>query len=252
MRRQENSPDLKGGILRVSASIAIMMFLVVCLVVVPLSTSAAQPQPQSNAGYLDLQHNYGPVGLDVNITGQVTEWPDVDQSCSISSPTNPAIINNGYSWGNACTVNGGSSTKGNITGSFTVGNVPPGQYVIEVTACAGNNGCCSSCGDWVQAVFWVQDTPTIEVSPYGVSAGGDLQVLGSGFSLNDNGPCVLGPSAAMGGIVGVQIGCQISNGQLSAMFAVNAAIPKGYYMLTAMGITGDTANTIVGVAVPGT
>jgi len=229
--------------LRAYVSLVAMMFLVACLVVVPLSTSAAQPHPQTNAGYLDLQHNYGPVGLDVNITGQVTEWPDQDQSCSISSPTDPAIINNGNGWGNACTVNGGSSTKGNITGSFTVGNVPPGQYVIEVTACAGNNGCCPSCGDWVQSVFWVQDTPTIEVSPYGAFRGGDLQVLGSGFSLNDQGVCVLS-----GAVVGSIVDCQISNGQLSAVFVVSIFVPSGYYELTASGVTGDTANAIVGVA----
>ena len=243
MRRRENSLELKGGILRVSVSLVVMVFLVACLVIVPLSTSAAQPQPQTNAGYLDLQRTYGPAGLDVNITGQVTEWPDQDQSCSISSPTDPAIINNGNSWGNACTVNGGSSTKGNITGSFTVGNVPPGQYVIEVTACAGNNGCCPSCGDWVQAVFWVQDIPTIDISPYGAYAGGSLQVLGSGFSLNDARSCSLA-----GVVVGTVVDCQISNGQLSAVFSVAAGIPSGYYELTAIGSTGDTANTLVGVA----
>jgi len=197
----------------------------------------------STMGSLDLGPSSGPVGIQVQIIGQATTGvPNSDQSCSISSPTNPAIINNADpGQGVACVINGDGSTSGNFTGSFTVGNVPPGEYVIEVTACAGNNGCAASEGDWVQAVFTVQTSPTIEVSPYGVLPGGTVQVFGSGFSLNDN-TCSITGSA-----VGSVISCQISDGQMTALFAV-ANVPSGYYELQVTGNTGDYANANVGVS----
>lgn len=227
--------------MKVSRSIVIMGFLVAFLVAVPFSTSAAAQPLGSNAGFLDLSPGAGQVGIEVNISGYVTEGPSQDQSCSISSPTNGVIINNGESSLGACVVNGGSSTTGNFTGSFTVGNVPPGQYVIEVTACAGNDGCSPSQGDWVQTIFVLQNSPTIEASPYGAYPGGTLQVLGSGFSLNDN-ACSLSGTA-----VNYIVSCEISQGQLTAVFVV-ANVPTGYYALTATGNTGDFANTNVGVS----
>ena len=108
----------------------------------------------SSSGFLDLTPNNGLAGIDVAIMGQVASGvTNLDQSCSLSSPTNGAIIT-----GAACAVNGGGSTIGNFTGSFIVGNVSPGQYVIEVTACAGNNGCAPSAGDFVQSVFTLTAT----------------------------------------------------------------------------------------------
>jgi len=197
----------------------------------------------STMGSLDLGPTSGPVGIQVQIMGQATTGiTNYDQSCSISSPTNPAIVNDAdSSQGAACVINGDGSTSGNFTGSFTVGNVSPGEYVIEITACPGNDGCAPSEGDFVQAIFTVQASPTIEVSPYGVYPGGTVQVFGSGFSLNDN-SCMMAGDA-----VGSVISCQISNGQLTALFAV-ANVPSGYYALTVTGNTGDYANSNVGVS----
>jgi len=227
--------------LKVSRSVVIMGFLVAFLAVIPLSTSVAAQPLGSNAGFLDLSPGAGQVGIEVNISGYVTEGPNQDQSCSISSPTNGLIINNGDPALGACVVNGGSSTTGNFTGSFTVGNVSPGQYVIEVTACPGNNGCWPSQGDWVQTIFVTQNSPTIEASPYGAYPGGTLQVMGSGFSLNDN-ACSLSGSS-----VNYIVSCEVSGGQLTAVFVVSN-VPTGYYGLTATGNTGDFANTVVGVS----
>ena len=187
-------------------------------------------------GSLDLSPSRGPVGIDVEITGQATtNVTNLDESCTIFSPSNPAIITAA-----ACVVNGDGSTSGNFTGSFTVGNVPLGEYVIEVTACAGNNGCVPSKGNWVQTIFVLQGSPTIwtPFSVYGVP-GNTLQVYGSGFSLNDN-SCSLS-----GEPVGSVISCRISGGSLTALFAV-AYVPSGYYELTATGNTGDSANAVVG------
>jgi hypothetical protein len=187
-------------------------------------------------GSLYLSPNRGPVGLEVEISGQATtNTANLDQSCTIFSPSDPAIITVA-----ACVINGDGSTTGNFTGSFTVGNVPLGEYVIEVTACTGNNGCAPSNGDWVQSIFVVQGNPTIwtPFGLYGVPYS-TMQVYGSGFSLNDN-SCSLS-----GEVVGTVISCRISGGSLTALFFV-ASVPDGYYVLTATGNTGDSANTIVG------
>jgi len=81
----------------------------------------------------------GRVGIEVTISGIATTGiSNLDQSCPILSPSDRAIIVT------ACAINGDDSTSGNFTCSFTVGNVPPGEYVIEVTACPGNNGCAPS------------------------------------------------------------------------------------------------------------
>jgi len=188
-------------------------------------------------GSLDLIPTSGPVGIEVLITGQATTGIDnFDQSCSISSPSDPSIITVP-----ACVINGDGSTSGNFTGSFTVGNVAPGEYVIEVTACLGNWGCAPSVGDWAQAVFTVQTSPTIEVSPYGVFPSGTVQVFGSGFSLNDMACSLTGRAVAS------VVDCRISDGQLTALFVV-ANVPSGYYELMATGNTGDYANANVGVS----
>jgi len=223
--------------LKASYSLVIVAFLLGYLVVVPISSSASSPQQLASSGYLDLSPNSGPVGIGVGIAGQVTTTPNLDQSCSISSPTSGIIIA-----GEACAVNGGGSFNGNFTGSFTVGNVPPGQYVIEVTACPGNDGCAPSYGDFVQAIFQTQGQPVIQVSPGWCCAvpGSTVQVFGSGFSLND-GPCTIsGPEV-------LSFSCKISSGSLTGLFIV-ANVPSGYYEVAATGSpTGDSANTNVGI-----
>ncbi len=221
--------------MKVSYSLVIVAFLLGYLVVVPMS-STASPLHLASSGYLDLSPNSGPVGIEVGITGQVTT-PNLDQSCSISSPTSGTIIA-----GEACTVNGGGSAIGNFTGSFTVGNVLPGQYVIEVTACSGNDGCTPSSGDFVQAIFQTQGQPVIEISPGWCCAvpGSTVQVFGSGFSLNDS-PCTItGPAV-------LSYSCKISGGSLTGLFVV-ANVASGYYEVAATGSpTGDSANANVGV-----
>ena len=237
-----------------SASIIVMMFLAACLVIVPLSSLAASA-PQAtppNEGSLDLYASTGPIGATVLITGFVTEGiTNLDTSCSISSPTDPSIV-----MASACVVNGYSSTSGNFTGSFTVGNVSPGEYVIEVTACPGNNGCWPSRGDFVQAIFLVAApgvntccAPTIEIPDmdFPPGSGQNVQVFGSGFSLSD-GSCTFvvgGLSIPAGGD-----SCIIQGGHLTGViFAAGLpALPPGYYMLEAIGApTGDTASTNIGI-----
>ena len=80
----------------------------------------------------------GVTGTHVSIEG--SSFTERDTSCTLSSPSNGAIIVNG-----ACSTFTNSITGfQNVTGSFVIGNVGEGQYVIQVT---GNTG------DFAQAVF---------------------------------------------------------------------------------------------------
>ena len=203
------------------------------------------PVPQVNAasGFLDLTPTKGPVSLDVRISGQVTTGvTNLDASCSISSPTSSAIIKVP-----ACAVNGGGSTTGNFTGSFTVGVVPLGQYVIEVTACAGNNGCAPSAGDFVQAVFNVTSGPQqIFLSPATAQPGTHIQVNGTGFLLTDD-QCIL-TASAVGVIATGTDACVIRDGTglANASFTVGNVLP-GQYVIQVTGNEGDEAAALLNV-----
>jgi hypothetical protein len=182
---------------------------------------------------ITLNPTAGLPGAHVAISG--TGFKFSDQSCSISSPTNPTAVQNA-----GCAIASGTET---IQGSFIVGNVPAGQYVIEVTGCPGNNGCSPSQGDFAQAVFQDQEppTPTITLSPSGAAIGESVQVSGSGFSLSDT-SCSLSGSA-----VGSAI-CSVSGGVLTGSFVVQN-VPAGYSTVTAQGNSiGDSASANIYVA----
>lgn len=63
-----------------------------------------------------------------------------DTNCSLSSPYTPNLILTGTA---ACVIQSGT---GIANGGFIIGNVPPGQYVVQVT---GNQG------DFAQVIFLV-------------------------------------------------------------------------------------------------
>ena len=64
-----------------------------------------------------------------------------DTTCTISSPTSPDVIFGGTA---ACVIQSGT---GVAIGGFIVGNVLPGNYVIQIT---GNQG------DFAQAIIVIQ------------------------------------------------------------------------------------------------
>lgn len=64
-----------------------------------------------------------------------------DTSCTISSPATPNLIFNGTA---ACVIQSGT---GMAVGGFIVGNVLPGNYVVQLTGNAG---------DFAQAVIVIQ------------------------------------------------------------------------------------------------
>src|SRR5208337_4591052 len=98
----------------------------------------------------------GPVGTHVSITG--SDFPLSDTTCSISQGS-------GTGGGGTFIVNGGCSVFAgagafsgfdNVTGSFVVGNVQEGQYVIQVQT--------SGSGTFAQAVFNVTSGAFIQLS----------------------------------------------------------------------------------------
>ena len=93
----------------------------------------------SGGAQLGLSPGTGAPGVDVSIMG--TGFLPTDTTCTISSPSNPNLILTGTS---ACALQAGSGTP---HGSFIIGNVLPGQYVVQVN---GNQG------DYAQAILAVE------------------------------------------------------------------------------------------------
>src|SRR5208282_6048126 len=98
-------------------------------------------------------------------------------TCSVGSPTSGSVIVNG-----ACSFFKTPSDVVNATGSFVVGNVPEGQYVIQVSGNAG---------DSAQAVF-------------NVTAGAFIQLAGSNGQFVKVGQVASGPTGTHVNIEGSQ------------------------------------------------
>lgn len=171
-------------------------------------------------------------GTDISVSG--TGFQLSDQACSITSPSNPNVVIN-----SGCAVTSGTEL---IHGSFIVGNVSPGQYVIEVTGCSGNNPCSPSQGDFAEQVLTVTSTltPSIVLNAISDIPGTTIQVSGSGFSSSDT-SCSLSGSAIASST------CSVSGGILSGIFVV-ANVGTGSYTITATGSTGDSGSTTFNVA----
>jgi len=122
-----------------------------------------------------------------------------------------------------------SITGGDLTGSFTVGNVASGFYTITAT---GNPG-----GDVASANFQVTPpVPTITLNPASAGVGATVQVSGSGFSTTDS-SCSLS-----GGAVVASETCSVSGGAVSASFIV-ATTSSGSYTISVSGDpAGDSAS----------
>jgi hypothetical protein len=69
----------------------------------------------------------GPPGLDVSVQG--AGFLPTDTTCNLSSPNSSGIILHGTA---ACVIQNGIAN-----GGFLIGNVLPGEYVIQLT---GNQG----------------------------------------------------------------------------------------------------------------
>jgi hypothetical protein len=133
---------------------------------------------------LKVSPGTGTIGTFINVTG--TGFLTTDQSCSLSSTSTPNPILLGSA---ACVITVGT---GIVNASFVIGNVPPGEYVIEATGCAGNNGCAPSAGDFAQAIVTVVgNTPEIDLFPTNATNGATVVVHAYGLSPSDTGCIIL-------------------------------------------------------------
>ena len=138
-----------------------------------------------------------------------------------------------------------------------MGNVLPGQYVIEVTSCVGNDGCAPSVGDFVQSIFTVTAGPSIRVYPVvcgatgtsgGCEAGAHVFVNGTGFLPTDT-TCALGAPGGTGVILAGTQACviEVSSGIVNASFTIGNVLPGQYVIMITAYPGGDSAQAIVNV-----
>jgi hypothetical protein len=179
---------------------------------------------------ITLSRGTAPPGLSVNVNG--TGFLPTDTACSISSPGSGAVL----SVTAACVKQAGSVI---ISGSFIVGNVLPGQYIIEVTGCQGNNGCSPSVGDFAQAILNVTGGPKLTLSPGTGTIGTSILVNGTGFltidqscsisSINSPNPILFGSSACV-----MTVGTGIVKGSF-----IIGNVPPGEYVIEVTGCGGN-------------
>jgi hypothetical protein len=169
-------------------------------------------------------------GISVNVNG--TGFLPTDQSCTISSPGSAAVITGSA----ACAKRVDNTT---ISGSFIVGNVLPGQYVIEVTGCQGNNGCTPSVGDFAQAVLNVTGGPKLTLSPGSGIIGSSILVNGSGFLTTDQ-SCSISSISSPNPILSGSSACvtTVGTGITSGSFIIGNVAP-GEYVIEVTGCAGN-------------
>src|SRR5208337_5627948 len=192
----------------------------------------------------------GPIGTHVEIEGSQFLSNDAFNSatCSVGSPTSGSIIVNG-----ACSFFKAPNGFVNATGSFDVGNVPEGQYVIQVSGNAG---------DSAQAVFNVTAGAFIQLGVNGVflpkgqvvsgPIGTHVEIEGSQFLSNDafnSATCSIG-SPTNGAII-VNGACSFfkaPSGFVNATGSFEVGnVPEGQYVIQVSGSAGDSAEAVFNV-----
>ena len=166
----------------------------------------------------------GAVGTHVLVNG--TGFLPTDNTCTITGPGSNIITAAG------CSIQAGTGTPG---GSFTVNNVVPGQYVIQVTG---------SGGDFAQAVFNVTMGAVIVLTPGSGAPGADINFTGSGFLPTDTSCIVSSPGSAA--VLAGSGGCAIraGKGTVNGSFLIGNALP-GQYVIQVTGNQGDFAQAVL-------
>lgn len=165
-----------------------------------------------------LTPNAGSAGTIVSISG--IGYSSTDVSCSVGG----SVVTSG-----ACTIN---SLTGIASGSFVVGNVAPGSYLVSVSG---------SSGDSAQATFNVLAGPRFTLSPASGTPGTSVTVTGIGFLPADSSCSISG--------TGVQTpACSIVAGSGSPIgtFLISA-VTVGPYTITLSGGGGDSAQAVLTV-----
>ena len=202
--------------------------LTVALILLTLTSVLAGSPAYAASASITLSPKHGPTGIHVTITGK--GFMPGDNPCSLSSPTDSNFVVNG-----ACSFK--SST---VKGSFVVGNVPPGSYVIQVDG---------SLGDSAQAVFTVTAGPSLKLLPSSGGVGIQVKIKGGGFLPGDN-PCSL--SSPTDSNVVLNGACNfftVTSGKFNGFQNVTGSfvvgsVPPGSYVIQVDGSLGDSAQAI--------
>src|SRR5208282_4511171 len=168
----------------------------------------------------------GPTGSHVSVEG--SNFVSTDTTCTIGvgGGTSGAFI----AAGSGCALFTAGNGFQNVTASFTVGNVPPGQYVVQIS---GNQG------DFAQALFNVTSGPILTISPGSGRLGTDVIINGTNFLLTDTRCTLSSPTGAI--ITGGA--CTIVNGVAAGSFIVGNVLP-GQYVIQMSGNQGDSGTII--------
>ena len=184
---------------------------------------------------LKLSPGTGREDDSINVTG--TGFLPTDTSCTLisgsSNAFNPILAGSGAV---AITV-----ATGNVTGSFVIGNAPPGEYVIQVN--------CNQ-GDSAQAVLTViGGLPSIQLFPTNAVTGATVTVIAYGLSPSDTGCYLLAYNSATNTPANTLMAsstCSITGSQTAqGSFVVGPyATTNIPYNVT---VVGTPSNDIVGV-----
>jgi hypothetical protein len=130
-----------------------------------------------------------------------------------------------------------------VNASFTIGNVLPGQYVIEVTGCGGNNGCAPSAGDFATEVLNVKGGPLLTLTPATGIIGSEILVNGTGFLPTDQSCSIsgIGNGNVFNPVLVGSAGCIIGvgTGIVNASFIIGNVSP-GQYVIEITGCIGNS------------
>jgi len=165
------------------------------------------------------------VGLDISVRG--TGFLPTDTSCEFSSSSADLVTSS------ACVTRGGS-----LSGSFIVGNVVPGDYVVQAF---GN------LGDSAQTLLDVSGGAQIQLSPADGAPGVDVSVRGSGFLPTDT-TCTISSPSSPDPILPGSGACVIQSGSAVAFgsFMIGNVLPGGY-VVQLTGNQGDSAQALLEV-----
>ncbi len=187
-----------------------------------IQLSSGPPNGFANVG----QPASGPTGSHVSIEG--SNFVSTDTTCTIG--VGGGTSGNFISAGSGCTLFTAGNGFQNVTASFTVGNVAPGQYVVQIS---GNQG------DFAQALFNVTSGPVLTISPGSGRLGTDVIINGTNFLRTDTSCSLSSPTGAI--ITGGA--CTIVNGVAAGSFIVGNVLP-GQYVIQVSGNAGDFGQII--------
>jgi len=169
-------------------------------------------------------------GASISFTG--AGFLPTDTTCSVYSPSSSMVI-----LSSACVVQAGT---GMPNGGFMVGNILPGQYVIQVT---GNEG------DFAQAILAVNGGSQQQNLSHatGFPPGTGVSIHASGLLPTDT-TCSISSPSSPGVILPGTGACVIQSGTgLANGGFIIGNVPPGEYVIQVTGNQGDSAQTVLTV-----